>query len=328
MKPKRRYLVLWCCLMVLISQCQPISSTSYHEKDPKEAVPSASSWPNASFQIICTLSQLADLVQEMVPKDATIHVHSICQSGVDPHTYVATISDVKRIQGADVIYGIGLHLEAQMLHFLKKMNHAVLVGEHAIPKDQLIPWQGKTSMQAYDPHIWTDISLWMQVAQYVKHNLIRRLPHEKHHIETQAERYMNELAQTHERLKTMIQSIPEDKRILLTSHDAFAYFSRAYQIRTKALLGITTEAEASLKEVIALGEWVIQHQVAVAFGESSVPNKFLEAVIQATSSRGHLLRLCEDALYSDSMGPPNTPEGTYLGMMLYNGRIISTELKK
>ncbi len=275
------------------------------------------------INILCTIGQLQDAIN-YIAKDK-VKSSSICQHGVDPHTYVATIDDVKKINKATFIYGIGLNLEAQMIHFLKKMPKSLLIAESALDSKDLIK-TSKDKIKAYDPHVWGDISLWIKIVSYLKEDLIKKMPQEKEFLEKNSDLYLKQLRKTHQIITSLINRIPKEKRILMTSHDAFSYFSRAYNIETKAILGISTGAEASSKEIMDLSKWVIANKVKKFFPEKSMPNKFLMALKESVTAKGYEINFSKNELYSDSLGKPGTKEGTYIGMMLYNASTIETEL--
>ena len=275
------------------------------------------------INILCTIGQLQDAIN-YIAKDK-VKSRSICQPGVDPHTYVATIEDVKKINKATFIYGIGLNLEAQMIHFLKKMPKSILVAESALDSKDLIK-TSKDKIKAYDPHVWGDISLWIKIVSYLKEDLIKKIPQEKEFLEKNGDLYLKQLREAHRMIASLINNIPKKKRILMTSHDAFSYFSRAYNIETKAILGISTEAEASSKKIIDLSKWVIANKVKKIFSEKSTPNKFLIALKESVAAKGYKVNFSKNELYSDSLGKPGTKEGTYIGMMIYNASTIEKEL--
>ena len=211
----------------------------------------------------------------------------------------------------------------------------------AIPKEKLLPWeQNNSSIQGHDPHIWGDASLWIFVVEYATKKLISQVeahadkftPEEIVNLialfEKNSKRYIKDLQQTHDQIALLMKAIPQEKRLLVSAHDAFNYYSKAYDIPTKALLGISTEAEASGKEIVAFVNWIITHNIQTIFLETSVPNKFLQSVVAGAKSRKHSVHFADAELFSDAMGKEGTFEGTYIGMLLHNANAINRALTK
>jgi manganese/zinc/iron transport system substrate-binding protein len=138
--------------------------------------------------------------------------------------------------------------------------------------------------------------------------------------------YLEEMRTLDAEVRAKIAAIPEAKRLLVTAHDAFGYFGRAYGIEVRGIQGISTEAEASLKDINTLVDDLVARKVPAVFVESSVPRKTIEALIEGAASRGHTLAIGGE-LFSDAMGAPGTPEGTYLGMVRHNVEAIAGALK-
>lgn len=111
--------------------------------------------------------------------------------------------------------------------------------------------------------------------------------------------------------------VPAEQRVLVTAHDAFNYFGRAYGFEVRGLQGISTESEAGTADVQELADFIAERQVPAIFVESSVPQRNIEAVQAAVQSRGFDVEI-GGQLFSDAMGNPGTPEGTYLGMVRHN----------
>lgn len=120
----------------------------------------------------------------------------------------------------------------------------------------------------------------------------------------------------------MIASIPEQQRTLVTAHDAFAYFSRAYDIPVKSVLGITTESEAGVEDINSLVDFLVEHRIPAVFVETSVNSRNIEAVIEGAAKRGWTVRI-GGTLFSDAMGSPGTYEGTYIGMLDHNATVVA-----
>ena len=135
------------------------------------------------------------------------------------------------------------------------------------------------------------------------------------------EKYLKSLSSLHEEVKHKISLIPKSSRILVTAHDAFGYFGRAYDIEVRGIQGISTDSEASIQEMNSLVDLLVSRKVKAVFVESSVPRKAIEALIEGAKSKGHIVKIGGE-LFSDAMGKEGTAEGTYLGMVRFNVNLI------
>jgi manganese/zinc/iron transport system substrate-binding protein len=267
------------------------------------------------IQVTTTIGMISDLAVNIGGE--RVEVTGLMGAGVDPHLYKASEGDVRALERADIIFYNGLHLEAGMSGVLERMsdNRKVVVVTEGTPRDLLLAppdFEG-----AYDPHIWFDVTLWMQAAETVRDSLIEIDPPSREIYEQNASLYMAELERLHTYVLEQAQRLPESQRILVTAHDAFNYFGRAYGFEVLGLQGISTEAEASTADVQTLAEFIVSHQIPAIFVETSVSPRTIEAVQAAVQSRGWDVKI-GGALFSDAMGDARTEEGTYVGMIRHN----------
>ncbi|MCX7717190.1 MAG: zinc ABC transporter substrate-binding protein [Candidatus Sumerlaeaceae bacterium] len=270
-------------------------------------------------QILTTTGMLADLARNVAGPN--LQVTALMGSGVDPHLYKASAGDVSRLARADLILYNGLHLEARMADILgdgRLREKSVPVGER-LERERLLVAEsdGKT----YDPHFWFDATLWLDAARVVRDEMSRRFPQQAAEFETNTARYVAELESLDREVRKRIEAIPEPQRVLITAHDAFRYFGRAYGIEVRGLQGISTASEAGTADVENLAAFIVSRRIPALFVESSVPPRTIEAVQQAVRAKGFDVRLGGE-LYSDSLGDAGTPEGTYIGMMRHNVSVI------
>ncbi|MFM7059276.1 MAG: metal ABC transporter solute-binding protein, Zn/Mn family, partial [Planctomycetota bacterium] len=176
-----------------------------------------------------------------------------------------------------------------------------------------------------DPHVWMDVQLWSQILPHIAKQLSTRLPELETEFHLRADSVTSDLLALHQYGLAAIGSIPESSRVLVTSHDAFHYFGRAYGLKVLGVQGLSTESEAGLLRVNALVDLLVERQVAAVFVETSVPRKSIEALIEGAASRGHTVRI-GGSLYSDAMGSSGTWEGTYAGMLDHNLTIVTRAL--
>ncbi len=278
------------------------------------------------IRIVATIGQIKDVTQIVGGKDL-VKVQGLMGAGVDPHLYKASESDVKKLSEADIIFYNGLFLEAKMEDIFEKMERVkktVPVGE-AIPKGQLldnINYPGH-----YDPHIWFDVTLWMEVVKRITETLSGWDPVHKTDYEERAERYLEELRILDAYVMNRARELPQDQRVLVTAHDAFRYFGRRYGFEVVGLQGISTESEAGTKDVMELADFIARRKIRAIFIESSVPERNIKAVREAVRSRGWEVVIGGE-LFSDAMGDEGTFKGTYRGMVTHNIDTIVNALKK
>jgi manganese/zinc/iron transport system substrate-binding protein len=259
---------------------------------------------------------IADIVRNIGGE--RVQVSSLMGPGVDPHLYKASEGDVLELQEADVVFYNGLHLEAQMGRVLERLNEFGLRTVAVTNQiDRSVLQSPPQFAGNYDPHVWFDVTLWMKAAEQVRETLIEMDPSSQAEFEKNAERYLQELETLHQYVLDEANSIPSEQRVLITAHDAFNYFGRAYGFEVRGLQGISTEAQAGTADVQVLADFIVERRIAAIFVESSVPQRNVEAVQAAVQARGFDVRI-GGSLYSDAMGTEGTPEGTYIGMVKHN----------
>ncbi len=271
---------------------------------------------NGKVNIVTTTGMIADIARNVGGE--RVQVTALMGPGVDPHLYKASEGDVRRLQSADLILYNGLHLEAQLGEVLKKMNEfgvrTVAVAEGIDPGALLAD---PTYPDVYDPHIWFDVTMWMQAVERAKEALIAVDPNHADEYVANAAAYLQELQALHQYVLSQAAKVPPEKRVLITAHDAFHYFGRAYGFEVRGLQGISTEAQPGAADVQNLAAFIVERRIPAIFVETSVPQRNIEAVQAAVQARGFDVRL-GGTLFSDAMGSEGTPEGTYIGMVKHN----------
>lgn len=274
--------------------------------------------------IVATTGMIADAVSEIVGDLAT--VEGLMGPGVDPHLYKATRGDLTQLRKAKVIFYNGLHLEGKMGEVLEKLSEqkpVYAVGE-ALSSDSLI-YHG-SSTDSKDPHIWFDVSMWTQVVSEIALRMREVDAPNQAIYKQRADAYIQKLNRLDEAVSQKLAEIPQSQRVLITAHDAFSYFGRAYGVEVRGLQGISTVSEFGLKDVSELVDFIVSRKIKAVFVESSIPTRSLEAVIASCKQQGHEVKL-GGTLFSDAMGAADTPEGTYIGMVNYNVQTITEALK-
>jgi len=277
--------------------------------------------------VVCTTGQVGDMVSRIGGEH--IAVETLMGPGVDPHLYKATPRDRRLLNAAAAVFYNGLHLEGRMAELLESLSRhkpvfAVTEVLKAECPEKLRRPEGTEGV--YDPHVWFDVALWARCAGYAGQKLGQVDPTHAADYQRRAAEYQAELAALDAEVRQQIGSIPKARRVLVTAHDAFHYFSRAYDIEVYSLQGISTVDEADLGTVNRLVELLVGRQIKAVFVESSVPARNIQALIQGCHARGHTVRIGGE-LYSDALGPAGTPEASYVGVVRHNVRCIVEALR-
>ncbi|MBX3048965.1 MAG: zinc ABC transporter substrate-binding protein [Anaerolineales bacterium] len=267
------------------------------------------------INVVTTIGQIADAAA--IVGGEHVHVTGLMGAGVDPHLYVASEGDVTILQEAEIIFYNGLYLEAQMNQILEQIREykTVVALAESIPVGERLA--SPIYDDEYDPHVWFDVQLWQYVVGAVRDAYIDFDPENAADYQANAAAYLAELEALDAYVREQAARLPAEQRVLITAHDAFNYFGRAYQFRVLGLQGISTQSEASTADVQELTAFIVQNQVPAVFIESSVPVRNVEALQEAVAARGFEVSI-GGQLFSDAMGSPGTPEGTYLGMVRHN----------
>jgi manganese/zinc/iron transport system substrate-binding protein len=276
------------------------------------------------FSIVATTSMLGDAIQQIVQEKAT--VITLMGPGIDPHVYKASPRDIKNLSEANLVFYNGLHLEGKMTDVLRSFSKKkpVYAASDGIDPTQYL--RDPSFAESIDPHIWFDVALWKQVVTYISKQIQNLDPSNAACYQANADSYNKKLDELDQMIRQAIQQIPPIQRVLITAHDAFGYFGRAYQIEVKGLQGISTVEECGLRDIANLVAFIIHRKIKAIFPESSVIDKPLRAVVQGCQKRGHDVILGPE-LYSDALGQGNTWAGTYIGMITTNVQNIVNALK-
>jgi len=272
--------------------------------------------PAAELNVIATVGMIADVAANL--GGSCVTVTALMGAGVDPHLYTATERDVERLFETDLILYAGLNLEARIVDVFEQIRDGlgkpVIAVSEAVPADLILTEPGT---DATDPHVWMDAELWQYAADAIRDALIAALPDRAAYITANAADYAEQLAALHVDLLEQIATIPAEQRVLVTAHDAFQYFSRAYGIEVYAPQGITTEAEVGVQDIRATIDLLVERGIPAIFVETSINPDVIEAVQAGAVDRGHGVVIGGE-LFSDALGETGTPEGTYIGMMRHN----------
>lgn len=270
-----------------------------------------------TLNVVTTTNVVGDLVREV--GGTHVELTTLMGPGVDPHLYKASEGDVRRMAQADLILYNGLHLEGKMTEVFEQMTRqgipTAALAREALPDSVLIGSDEYAS--AFDPHVWFDVALWAQVARYVGETLAARDTAHAEHYRQAAAAYADRLDTLDAYAASELARVPAPQRVLITSHDAFRYLGRAYDLEVRGLQGISTTSEAGTRDVQALAAFVVERRIPAIFVETSVSPRGIEAVREAVRANGFDVRL-GGTLYGDALGDRGTPEGTYPGAVRHN----------
>jgi len=266
---------------------------------------------------------IADAITNICGDSA--EVISLMGAGVDPHLYKATEGDLEKLQSADLIFYNGLHLEGKMSEVLEKLAKQKKV--IAFSDGLIVGHLRKVAENTYDPHIWFDVRLWKQAVDFAGGELAKNYPEKAMFFAKNLENYDRELLSLDSIVRLDLAAVPQEKRILITTHDAFSYFGIAYGFQVKALQGISTLSEAGLKDVADLVDFIVNNKIKAIFVETSVSQKaFRETILESCKAKNYEVTIGGE-LFTDALGQKGTAEGTYKGMFLFNTKTISQSLK-
>lgn len=275
--------------------------------------------------VVATTTMIADLARQI--GGDRVQVVGLMPPGTDPHIYEPTPSDSVLFRKAALVLYNGLHLEGKMLDMVENAGARAV----ALAEDPRIkPRAAAGGDGAPDPHCWWDARHFMVYAERGRDGLIRVDPADEAGYRARAEAYLRALADADADVRAAIEQIPPARRYLITSHDAFYYYGAAYGLNVDAVLGISTDASVRALRADELAKLVVNERIPAIFHETSVSdalNRMVDRVVELASAQGYNVRVAHEPLYSDSLGAPDTPAGTYIGALRENTRIIVTALR-
>jgi manganese/zinc/iron transport system substrate-binding protein len=309
-------------LLVTLAGLGCLSGCGTPGNSASDGTSSANRKTGTGYTIATTTGMVADIVRNVAGEKA--EVICLMGEGTDPHGYEPTRSDIKQLHGADVVFYSGLILEARMTEVFQQMAaegkpcYAVTA---SFDKAELIYPTAHP-----DPHVWMDASMWSKSVGEVAEKLARYDAANAAFYRANAKKYQADLERLDAYAKEVIATIPDEQRMLITAHDAFSYFSRRYQIKVQAPQGVDTTQEASIADINRLVGVIVDRKIKAIFTEDSVNDKNLNAILSGAAARGWTVKKAAKKLFSDSMGPAGTYEGTYVGMIDHNATVIAREL--
>lgn len=278
--------------------------------------------PGRGHVVVATSTLCADLARTVCGDVPGTHVRGLMPAGVDPHLWRPTAGGARDLVRADVVVANGLRLEGRMADVLPKLarsGRTVFEASSAIPMDR---WRMANDAHGQpDPHVWMDPALWARAAEGLADCMAREDPPHAERYAANAASFALRCARVAELIRTAVATIPPERRLLVTAHDAFGYFGDAFGIEVRGIQGLSTESETGLANLRALLDEVVARGVPAVFVETSVPDRAVAALVEGARARGARLAT-GGTLYSDALGAPRSPAGDWEGMMLQNARTI------
>jgi len=273
--------------------------------------------------IVTTTGMIADTAR--IIGGEHVDVSNLMGSGVDPHAYRQTRSDIVKLSKADLVLWHGLYLEAQLEPLMEKLTKRgnVFAVAESVSTDQLLAHDDYEGQ--YDPHIWMNPEIWKQVANEINRIFAEAKPESANLFEHNLQLFVKELDALQDYSKAQLAKIPTEQRILVTAHDAFNYFGDAYDFEVLGIQGLSTESEAGIRRIQEMVDFLVERKLGAVFVETSVSDRNIQALIEGAAAKGHKV-IIGGALFSDAMGPAGTYEGTYIGMIVHNITTISKAL--
>ena len=310
-----------CPVLALLAAAALISACAGKGGD----APAKGDFSSRKIRVVTTIGMITDIV-EGIGGDR-VEAKGLMGPGVDPHLYKASEGDVTTMARADVVFYCGLHLEGKMAEVFERMKGRTRTEAVTDGIDRKLILEIPGYPGNYDPHVWFDVTLWMKAAERVRDVLIDMDPRHADGYRARAKDYLARLADADEYVRQRTAKVPPNKRVLITAHDAFQYFGRAYGFEVKGLQGVSTVTEAGTADIQNLAAFIVERKIPAVFVESSVPPRYVEALREAVRARGFDVKM-GGSLFSDAMGNPGTPEGTYVGMVRHNVDTIARGLEK
>lgn len=292
------------------------SGTAVHAQTEKSS---------SKVQVVATIAMVGDLVKQV--GGDRVEVSVLMGPGVDPHLYKPTAADASKLSKVQGIFYSGLMLEGRMGDLFAKLGRTgkkVYAVTESVPENLLL--EPEDFEGHYDPHLWFDVSLWAKTVPSIVAGLIELDSSGKSVYQSNGDKLQKKLQELHEWCVKKVAEISKDKRVLVTSHDAYNYFGRAYGFKVVGLQGVSTVSEAALADMTSMVDFLKKQKVKAIFVESSVNPAAMKRVAQDAGVK------IGGELFSDAMGAPGEMRlgfdtGTYEGMIRYNFTTIVEALK-
>jgi len=267
------------------------------------------------YQILASASMWADMATNLAGDKAIVDV--IVPIGGDPHLYEPTTGDAKKVSNADLILINGLTFEGWINELIA--NSGTNAKTIRIT-EEVTPISSDIYKDATDPHAWMDAANGLLYIKAIHEALVAHDPENIDYYKARYDDYRTQVEGLDNYIKFAIKKIPQEQRVLITSHDAFKYYGQAYGLKLEAIQGISTESEAQTSDMKRVTDAITQYNVPAVFIESTINPKMLKQIAKDNGVK------IGGELYADSLGEEDSPGGTYIGMLTYNTDVITNAL--
>lgn len=310
------FLALTAFLLIFIGACANNSQESPNVSEGE-----------GKLNVVVTTTHLTDLAQDIGGE--YVEVTGLMGPGVDPHGYEPTPSDIDAIHQADLVGYNGFHLEAMFIDIFEKMqqsNSPIFTLEDAVSEEDVLDYKYEGKDLEKDPHIWFDINLWKASAQLLADEFSKLNPAHETDYQANYKNYEAQLDELNDYIEDKLTELPEEKRILITAHDAFSYFGENYGFQVEGIQGINSQTEAGTGDISLTADLVIENEIQACFIESSVSDRNVQALIEAVEAQGSTIEIGGE-LYSDALGTDEENAGNYFDAYRTNVDTIVDALK-
>lgn len=279
------------------------------------------------INVVTTTTHLTDLVEDIGGE--RVEVTGLMGPGVDPHGYNPSPSDIEALTSADMIGHNGLNLEAMFTDLFEAMESAgsnIFALEEVVSEDDVLEYEYEGKELENDPHIWFDIDIWKNAAQLVADELTAVDEEGADYYQTNLDEYITQLDELDAYIKERVEEVPEESRYLITAHDAFGYFGARYGFEVVGIQGLNSQTEAGTGDIAAVADLVVENNIKAAYIESSVPDRNMQALVEAVEADGGTLEI-GGVLFSDALGTDEENAGNYFDAYRTNIDTIVDGLK-
>jgi manganese/zinc/iron transport system substrate-binding protein len=275
-----------------------------------------------TIKVVCTTSIMTDWVSNVATDQ--MEVIPLLKVGIDPHVYKPSKKDLDLLREADVIIYHGLHLEGKIIEVLEHMDGKIIIDAAKNFPDELI-FRDPNFPASTDPHAWFDKELAQNSVKTIVGELLQNYPDKAAGLELKMGQYFSVMDSVAIEVNNIVNTIPEDQRLVITTHDALSYFARDYGLRVKTLQGASTVSEFGLREITDLVDFIVEQKVPAIFLENIISPQAMESVQRGCASKGFEVKIGPELL-SDSLGSEED-QNTYFKMLIFNAKTIAEYLK-
>ncbi|MEM9409688.1 MAG: zinc ABC transporter substrate-binding protein [Planctomycetota bacterium] len=284
----------------------------------------------SNVHVIATTGQIHSALQA-ITEGTDVKLQLFCGPGVDTHSFSASTNDVQAMMDADLIVYNGFHLEAKLSeHLDDTFKEKAWSMASSFPESGRLDWveDGEVDPDApFDPHIWNDLPGWSECVAGLTEKLSEMVPRHAEQFGVNGTKYTEELMANHKWASEMLAKLPEDRRTIISGHDAFGYFAKNYGMKTGAPLGVGNDAEADIKTMRELATMICDEKIPAIFVETISNEQVSKALSEACEARGWNVEIVDQPLYSDDLGE-EPPANTFLGAFKSNVEVIYNALSR